>query len=182
MTARLAGILTLLKDPTATVVELQEYEFARMIMEEYFIPHMHYAFCGEQRLSPAAEAVLKAMPSIMTRYCLCVLQSALWDKLRKKKPFKVKDGNALFEKALAELAAAHLIRPAIIETAATGRPSKGAWEVHPEILANVPALQPIRTGNELNRHFPQYLAGPKSTAEALEAMQQNDQSCDELPF
>ena len=182
MTARLAGILTLLKDPTARTIEQHEFRCAQQMMEEYFIPHMHYAFCGEQRLSPAAEAVLKAMPSTMTRSCLCAPQAALWDKLRKKEPFKVRDGNTLFEKALAELAAAHLIRPAAIETAATGRPSKGAWEVHPKILANVPALQPIRTGDELNRHFPQYLAGPKSTAEAIEAMQQENHADEGLPF
>lgn len=88
MTARLAGILTLLKDPAARTIEHHEFYCAQQLMEEYFIPHMHYAFCGERLLSPAAEAVLKAMPDFMTRSCMCVIESSLWNRLRKKSPFK----------------------------------------------------------------------------------------------
>ena len=183
MTARLAGILTLLKDPTATVIELQEYESARMIMEQYFIPHARYAFCGERLISPAADELLKAMTGSMTREFPCVLQSALWEQKRGTKKFPKSGGKAVFEKAIAELASAHLIRPANLQsTAATGRPLGDAWEVHPDILANVPALQPKRTGYELNQYFPQYNSGPRSTAEALEAMQEQNEVDDGLPF
>lgn len=156
MTARLAGILTLLKDPSAKQIEHFEMHCARQMMEEYFIPHMYLAFCGEKHLSPAADAVLKAMPATMTRSCKCVLYSVLWDRLRKKKPFCQQDGKDVFEKALSELIAANMIRPARIEPTETGRPIKGACEVHPDILTNVPALQPKRTGTELNRYFPVY--------------------------
>ena len=184
MTARLAGILTLLKDPAARTIERHEFYCAQQLMEEYFIPHMHYAFCGERLLSPAAESVLKAMPDFMTRSCMCALQSSLWEKLRKKAPFKQAGGKEVFEKAVMELAAAHLIRPANIEPAGNGRPIKGAWEVHPSILANVPALQPKRTGYELNRYFPDYSAPTKSFEAILEEKQwEKEAEADEgLPF
>lgn len=181
MTARLAGILTLLKDPAATLVDVNEYEFARSMMEEYFIPHMRYAFCGEHKLSATAEIVLKNMIGCLTRNKRYVLVSTLWDKLRGKHGFPKNGGSQVLDKDLAELAAAGMIRPAETAAAPTGRPSKGAWEVRPELLANVPALQPRRTGAELSKYFPQYLSGPKSMAEALEAMQQ-DQEDDGLPF
>lgn len=171
MTARLAGILTLLNDPAARMIESHEFFCAQQLMEEYFIPHMHYAFCGERSLSPAAEAVLKAMPDFMTRSCQCALQSQLWDRLRGKSLFKQDGGKELFSKALAELAAAHLIRPANVVPAATGRPISGAWEVHPSVLANVPALQPKRTGYELNKYFPDYDAPMKSVEQILEEQQ-----------
>lgn len=182
MTARLAGILTLLKDPAATVVELQEYESARMIMEEYFIPHMRYAFCGERQISPAAEELLNAMKGSMTRDCRYVLQSALWEQKRGTKKFPKNGGKAVFEKAIAELSAAGMIRQVELIPAATGRPIKAAWEVHPDILANVPALQPRRTGEELAKYFPQYCSGPKSIEEALDMIQQQNQADDGLPF
>ncbi len=180
---RLAAILTLLKDPAARTIESHEFYCAQQIIEEYFIPHMHYAFCGETRISAPAKTILDAMPSTMSRSCMCALQSTVWDKMRRKAPFKYAGGDKLFDKAMAELAAAHLIRPANLQsTATTGRPLGDAWEVHPDILANVPALQPKRTGYELNQYFPQYNSGPRSIAEALEAMQEQNEVDDGLPF
>ena len=119
----------------------------------------------------------------MSRSCMCALQSTVWDKMRKKAPFKYAGGDKLFDKAMAELAAAHLIRPVHIQsTATTGRPLGDAWEVHPDILATVPTLQPKCTRNEMNQFFPQYNSGPKSTAEALEMMQQQNEEEDIFPF
>lgn len=80
MTARLAGILALLNDPKATCVERSSYDMAQCIMEEYFIPHMRYAFCGAHRISETAEILLKAMKGTMTREQKCVRQSTLWDR------------------------------------------------------------------------------------------------------
>lgn len=149
----------------------------------YFIPHMRYAFCGERQISPAAEELLNAMKSNMTREFPCVLQSAIWEQKRGTKKFPKNGGRTVFDKAMAELASACLIRPANLQSAATtGRPIGDAWEVHPDILATVPALQPKRTGDELAKYFPQYRSGPKSIAEALEAMQQQNEVDDGLPF
>ena len=155
-TARIAGILTLLEDPKATCVAYRAYENARRIMEEYFSPHMQYAFCGERQMTPVAEIVLKAMKASVSREDRFVLESQLWDKLRKRKPFNTEGGKMQFEKALNELGMMGMIRKLPIEPAETGRPIKGAWEVHPELLQNVQAVQPKRLGTELLKFFPQY--------------------------
>ena len=58
--ARLAGILTLLKNPGANQIALPEARAACRMINEYFIPHMKTAFGAGGRLSPEAESVLKA--------------------------------------------------------------------------------------------------------------------------
>lgn len=184
MTARLAGILTLLKDPNAACVDSTEYYAAQRIMEEYFIPHMRYAFCGAQQISEPAKVLLDAMIAIMTREEKCARQSKVWERLGKKSPFNKSNGDKLFDQALNELAATGMIRKVELERAATGRPSKGAWEVHPALLKNVPALQPKRTGNELNKYFPDYSAPTKSVEALLEEQQweKEAEEDDGLPF
>ena len=156
VTARIAGILTLLEDPNAKCVELIAYDHAQRMMEEYFIPHMRYAFCGERNLTDTAECVLNAMKASVTRSEKYVLESKLWDKLRKKNPFNKNDGRSKFEKAINELATAGMIRQIELEPSGTGRPVKGAWEVRPELLVNVQAAQPKKMGYELNQFFPNY--------------------------
>lgn len=46
-----------------------------------------------------------------------------------------------------------------------GRPILGVWEVRPELLVNVPALQPKITGQELTKYFPDYSYKPKTVEE-----------------
>lgn len=184
MTARLAGILTLLKEPNSTCVDSTEYYAAQRIMEEYFIPHMRYAFCGDQQISEPAKVLLDAMIAIMTREQKCARHSKVWERIGKKPPFNKPNRDKLFDQALNELAAAGMIRKVELERAATGRPSKGAWEVNPKLLINVPALQPKRIGNELNKYFPDYSAPTKSFEALLEEQQweKEAEANEGLPF
>ena len=209
--ARIAAILTLLENPDARELSLEAAQSAVALMKEYFNPHAVRAFCGERKLSQPAESILKVIKAAVVAGAAYIKHADLRDKLRKQKQFKGPEATDVFSKGMSELLAAGYVRNYYLPYSPTGRPNDGAYALNPALVkgmkrpagspplpgqvdealpaqpvqsltpAPVQTSQPKRTGNEMNEFLPQYCSGPKSIAEALEAMQQ-DQEDDGLPF
>lgn len=82
--ARISGLLTLLEDPKATEVSSKAVDAAIRMMDEYFIPHMEYVFCGERKLPVEAEKLLEAMKSVLSKGGDYVLESSAREAVRKQ--------------------------------------------------------------------------------------------------
>lgn len=82
--ARISGLLTLLEDPKATEVGSKAVDAAIRMMDEYFIHHMEYVFCGERKLPVEAEKLLEAMKSILSKGGEYVLESSAREAVRKQ--------------------------------------------------------------------------------------------------
>lgn len=210
--ARIAALLTLLENPDALEMSMTAAQSAVALMREYFIPHAVRAFCGERKLSQPAESILKAIKSAIAAGAAYIKHADLKERVRKQKQFKGPEASAVFTKGMSELLDASYIRPYYLPYSPTGRPNDGAYALNPALVkgmkrpagspplpgqvddampvqpaqlprpTSVPPLQSSRTENEANQFIPQYNSGPKSIAEALEAIQEQNEVDDGLPF
>lgn len=132
---RMAALLALLSDPESIVVNENSMQAAVAIMERYFIPQAKRIFDAADRISPQAEALMTAAKSMAAENGPSLAEADLKHKVGGQRQFKGIEGNAAFMKALGELAAAGIIRKVSTEEPQkAGRPSRGKWEIHPELL------------------------------------------------
>ena len=129
-TARLAGLLALLENPDACMVEESHVRTAVEMMNGYFIPHAKKAFGGSPSLSPDALALVDTL-----RREESIPKAELRHKLSGQKKYKGNEGEARFNQVLQELREGGYIR--LNTTADTGRPGR-----RPGLLVEVnPALR-----------------------------------------
>ena len=129
--ARLAGLLTMLADVHAAEISQICMRSACRMMNEYFIPHMKVVFGSRGSISREAQAVLKAIQAMAAVQDAPLMESLIAKKVSGQSCFKGENGKMRFRNALDELASKRFIRQADVRAARTGRPSRGAWELHP---------------------------------------------------
>lgn len=131
--ARLALLLTLLKDVESQYVGVWAVDAAVAMMNEYFIPHMKRVYYGERQLSEAAKSLLAS---------IIKMGNELKQRVRGQNQFKGDEGLVNFREGLQELENAGYIRK-IPEShrASPGRRSDGSWEVR-DILLKKPVSKP----------------------------------------
>lgn len=128
--ARLALLLTLLKDIEAKYVGVWAVEAAVAMMNEYFIPHMKRVYYGERKLSEAARSLMSVLIKMGNDLDGVVPQSLLRQRVRGQNQFKGKPGKENFDAGLQELANAGYIRKAQeLPREGAGRKGDGSWEV-----------------------------------------------------
>ena len=132
--ARLALLLAMLRDSSADQVEQCDVRAACRMMNEYFIPHVKMVYGQRTGLTPEAQAVLRAMKVLAKAKEHPVAESAITRKVGRQRQFKVGNQAVLIRKAMEELWSKGYIRPAELPKASTGRPSLGAWELHPDLI------------------------------------------------
>ncbi len=139
--ARLALLLTLLRNVEATYVDGWAVEAAVAMMNEYFIPHMKRVYYGERKLSEAARSLQRVLIKLGNELDGVVPQAQLRQRIRGQKQFKGEAGAETFRAGLQELVNAGLIRKAP-ETPheGVGRKGDGSWEVR-DILLNKPIAE-----------------------------------------
>lgn len=133
MAARLAGLLTMLKNPAAEEISLPEMRSACRMMNEYFIPHMKAAFGASNSLSAESESVLRAVRELGIKQDGPVQEAMISKKVSGQTLFKGEHRAEKVKDALQELARKGYIRAAAVSSGKRGRPSHGAWELHPEL-------------------------------------------------
>ena len=140
--ARLALLLTLLKDVESKYVGVWAVDAAVAMMNEYFIPHMKRVYYGERKLGDAAKSLLRVLVKMGNELDGVVPQSQLRQRVRGQKQFKGDEGLVNFRESLQELENAGYIRK-IPEShrAGPGRRSDGSWEVR-DILLKKPVSKP----------------------------------------
>ena len=133
--ARLALLLTLLRDIEAESVEAWAVEAAVAMMNGYFIPHMKRVYYGERKLNEPARALLRVLVKLGNEMEGIVPQSLLRMRIRGQKQFKGDVGAENFRAGLLELVNAGYIRKAP-EThyEGPGRRGDGSWEVRDVLL------------------------------------------------
>lgn len=141
-TARLAGLLALLEDPAATIVEESHIRAAIALMNSYFIPHAKQAFGGERMLSAPAQALcelLHSMPEFN--------ETELYRRVSGQKQYKGSAGRERFNRVLEELSSQSYIRPKVQPAQPRrGRPPGRVWSVHPALWHEPSALVPTQEG------------------------------------
>lgn len=140
--ARLALLLTLLRNVEATYVDGWAVEAAVAMMNEYFIPHMKRVYYGERKLSEAAKSLQRVLVKLGNELDGVVPQAQLRQRIRGQKQFKGEAGAETFRAGMQELVNAGYIRKAPEpEHEGRGRKRDGSWEVRRELL-NKPKLEP----------------------------------------
>ncbi len=138
-TARLAGLLALLENPQATLVEANHVRAAVMLMDGYFIPHMKKAFGGSSDLSPDALALLTIVRKLDT-----FTQGDLLHRVGSQRRYKGDKGKEHFQRMLCELSARGYIRPGTAQVGSRGRKKGPVWMVNPALHARV--VMPVEEG------------------------------------
>lgn len=137
--ARLSGILTLLENPQARMVEAGAVRAAIVMMDGYFLPHAQAIFGGPDILTPDARIVLDVVKHLETfRY------SEIQHKLSGRKRFKGQEGKQAFVWCLGELLHVGYIRQVAVERK-QGRPPSQVYAVHPALRKRDTA-KPAREG------------------------------------
>lgn len=98
--ARLALLLTLLRDIEAESVEAWAVEAAVAMMNGYFIPHMKRVYYGERKLGEAAKSLLRVLVKLGNEMDGIVPQAKLRMHVRGQKLFKGDDGLENFRTGL----------------------------------------------------------------------------------
>lgn len=98
--ARLALLLTLLKDVEVQYVGVWAVDAAVAMMNEYFIPHMKRVYYGERKLGDAAKSLLRVLVKMGNELDGVVQQSQLKQRVRGQKQFKGKTGAENFDAGL----------------------------------------------------------------------------------
>lgn len=143
-TARLAGLLALLEDPGATMVEESHVRAAVALMNGYYIPHAKQAFGGGNVLSAPAQA-LRDMMRIMPEF----KATELYRRLAGQKQYKGTAGRERFASVLEELRSLGYIRLKDQPTQASrGRPPCPVWEVHPAVWQTPDTPRPTQEGTQ----------------------------------
>lgn len=133
--ARLALLLTLLRDIEAESVEAWAVEAAVAMMNGYFIPHMKRVYYGERKLNEPARALLRVLVKLGNELDGVVPQSLLRMRIRGQKQFKGDAGAENFHAGLLELVNAGYIRKAPEPLhEGPGRKGDGSWEVRDVLL------------------------------------------------
>ena len=146
--ARLALLLTLLKDVESKYVGVWAVDAAVAMMNDYFIPHMKRVYYGERKLGDAAKSLLRVLVKMGNELDGVVPQSQLRQRVRGQKQFKGKTGAENFDAGLQELVNAGYIRKAPDpEHEGRGRKGDGSWEVRHEFL-NKPTPEAAATPEE----------------------------------
>lgn len=125
-TIRLSGLLALLENPSASVVEEKHARIAVAMMNGYFIPHAKKAFGGSSSLSCVALDLWQ-----IVRDQAIFRESALRHQVSGQKRFKSPAGKQCFLAALEELQREGYIRRTTLPGAGTGRTPSQAWETNP---------------------------------------------------
>ncbi|MBQ8313257.1 MAG: DUF3987 domain-containing protein [Clostridia bacterium] len=140
-TARLAGLLALLEDPDAAIVEESHVRAAVAMMNSYFIPHMKRAFGGSSDLSPDALALVDVL-----RGRESITQSQLLHDVSGQKKYKGEAGKAHFQEVIRELAQAGYIRLTTPASGGIGRRPGPVLLVNPALHGNHKAAVPLTEG------------------------------------
>ena len=146
--ARLALLLTLLRDVESKYIGVWAVDAAVAMMNEYFIPHMKRVYYGERKLGEAAKSLLSAIVKMGNELDGIVPQAKLRMHVRGQKLFKGDEGLVNFREGLQELENAGYIRK-IPEPhrEGPGRKGDGSWEVR-DILLNKSVPKPIESKAE----------------------------------
>lgn len=141
-TARLAGILALLEDPDAAIVEESHVRAAVEMMNSYYIPHVKRAFGGGPSLSAPAQALCEKLRMVEE-----FSESDLHRTVSGQERYKGKNGRQMFQQVLEELHVNGYIRrrPAA-PASGRGRPPSPVWEVHPSLHQKKPPVRPVQEG------------------------------------
>lgn len=141
-TARLAGILALLEDPDATIVEESHVRAAVELMNSYYIPHAKRAFGGGPSLSSPARALCDKLRMVED-----FSETDMYRAVSGQERYKGKNGRQTFQQVLEELSANGYIRrrPAA-PISGRGRPPAPVWEVHPSLHQKKPPVRPVQEG------------------------------------
>ena len=139
-TARLAGLLALLEQPGAAIVEASHIRAAVLLMDNYFIPHMKKAFGGASDLSPDALALLAVV-----RQKDSFTQSDLLHRVSGQRRYSGAEGKAHFLQVLGELNARGYLRPGPAQESGVGRKKSAVWLVNPALheRAAVPVVEGV---------------------------------------
>lgn len=138
-TARLAGLLALLENPDALLVEECHVRAAVEMMNSYFIPHAEKAFGGAPNMSPEALAMVDTL-----RRTGSITEKMLLRSVSGQRRYKGPEGAARFHSVLQELRDKGYIRlTAPQDTGRQGRKPSATVEVHPALLG--PRKADIRT-------------------------------------
>lgn len=140
-TARLAGLLALLEDPDAAIVEESHVRAAVAMMNSYFVPHMKRAFGGTPDLSPDALALVDVL-----RGKESISQSQLLHDVRGQKKYKGEAGKTHFQEVITELAQAGYIRLTTPASAGAGRKPGPVLLVNPALYRAHKAAVPLTEG------------------------------------
>ena len=124
---RLAGLLALMEDTGARVVEALPMRRAVALMNGYFIPHMKRAFGGAICFSPREKAVLAAISCLDAD---TFNEGEIYHDVSGQKQFKGKAGHDAYEDALCALSIRHYIR--VKGETTRGRKTR-IWEVNPAL-------------------------------------------------
>lgn len=141
-TARLAGILALLEDPDASIVEESHVRAAVELMNSYYIPHAKRAFGGGPSLSSPARALCDKLRMVED-----FSETDMYRAVSGQERYKGKNGRQTFQQVLEELSANGYIRrrPAT-PISGRGRPPAPVWEVHPSLHQKKPPVRPVQEG------------------------------------
>lgn len=139
--ARLSGILTLLDDPDAKIIEAGAVRAAVAMMDGYFLPHAQAILGGPNELSDEAQCILNAIKD--KEY---FRTAEVYHDLSGQKRFRGKEGREAYGWALAELLKANYIRIAYENAPqGRGRPASTRYAVHPA-LRHPEGVRPLQEG------------------------------------
>ena len=140
--ARLAGLLCMLENPEAMVVEAVHVRNAVALMEGYFIPHAMKAFGGGDHLGKDARGLV---PLLVGRESF--KETELFHAVSGQVIYKAKDGRNRFSLAIMDLCDQGYIRtvpnPVI---AGKGRPPSPTYEVNPALCVKAETIKPSGEG------------------------------------
>lgn len=127
--ARLAGLMTMLEDPSATFVEQGQVRAAVALMESYFIPMARSVFGGDESLTPEQRSLLEA---VMNEDSFS--EASLYDRVRGQKLFKGPNGHVVFNNALAFLQTWDYVRQRpMLPSAGRGRKPSPIYDINPHL-------------------------------------------------
>lgn len=141
-TARIAGLLALLEDSDASIVEEAHVRAAVELMNSYYIPHAKRAFGGGSSLSALARALGEKLRTVEV-----FNETEMYRSVSGQARYRGKDGRETFGQVLAELCANGYIRRRFAApNTGRGRPLAPVWEVHPHWHQRKPSVQPVQEG------------------------------------
>lgn len=132
---RLAGLLALMEDTGACLVDALSMRRAVELMKGYFIPHMKQAFGGVSAMSPKEKAVLAAIGDRES-----FNEGEIYHSVSGQKRFKGQAGKDEYENTLCALSIRGCIR--VIGQNSKGRRTR-VWEVNPALRRKGPTIAAV---------------------------------------